>query len=108
MIEIVPNVRLQFRTYSMWLGIGIGTLDAMLVLVQQLGELHFLNVQTVLGVNAGLAFMIVPAKLILQSIPATTDEKINAVALAAAAPVMPGHDDIQVHINGEEIVHTLQ
>jgi hypothetical protein len=107
MTALVPNIRLQFHTYSMWLGIVIGTLDAALALVQQLGDLHFLSIQAVLGINAFLGFMIVPAKLILQSIPATTDEKINAVAIAAAAPVVPGHDDIRVHINGEEVVHTL-
>lgn len=98
-IELVPAPWRQMKTYTMWLGILIGTLDAAMLLVAQFTNLNILTPTQVLGINAVLGFLIVPAKLILQNIPVTTDEKIAVVAAAAAQPVKAGEQNIEVKVD---------
>lgn len=103
MIELVPAPSRQFKTFSMWLGIAIGSIDALLLLVQAIGDLHLVSMTTVLAINALLGFLIVPAKLILQNIPVTTTEKLDLVATAAAQPMKAEEADVAVHVNGAPV-----
>lgn len=106
MITLVAAPARQFKTWSMWLGIALGSVDALLLLVQTFGDLHLVSTPTVLAVNAVLGFLIVPAKLILQTIPVTTAEKIDLVATAAAMPMKDDQPNIAVHVNGAPIPAT--
>lgn len=99
MIELVPAPGRQFKTYSMWLGIAIGSVDALLLLVKAFGDLHLLSTTAVLAINAVLAFLIVPAKLVFQSIPVTTSEKVDLVTTAAALPMKAEEPNVEVQIN---------
>lgn len=107
-IEIVPAPSRQFKTYSMILGIVIGSFDAFLLLMNAFSDMHIMNPTTALAVNAVLGFLIVPAKLIMQNIPATTEQKVDIVASAASQPMKAGYSDVQVHIEGEEVLSLLR
>lgn len=98
-IEIVAAPGRVFKTWSMILVIALGSADALYLLVSTFGELEFLSKQAVLAVNAVIAFLIVPIRLIKQNIPATTDQKIAVVAAAAAQPVHAGEQNIEVKVD---------
>ena len=102
-IKIVPVPSRQFKTYSMILGIAIGSFDAFLLLMKSFTDLHVMETSTALAINAVLGFLIVPAKLIMQNIPLTTEQKVDIVASAASQPMLDGQSDVQVHIEGEEV-----
>ena len=99
MIALVPAPLRQFKTYTMLLGIAIGSFDALLALIEAFGDLQVMSHSAVLVTNAVLAFLIVPAKLIAQSVPATAAEKIELVQAAAAQPLKSTEPtDVSVHV----------
>lgn len=98
-MEIVAAPGSQFKHYSMWLGIAIGTLDALILLISRFSDLHILTLEQVLGINAVLGFLVVPAKLVRQHLLLTTDQKIAVVTAAAAQPVRAGQSDIEVKLD---------
>lgn len=98
MPQIVPAPSRQFKTYSMILAIVIAALDAGVLIVKALTDVHILTPEQLAAINAVLAALIVPAKLIAQQIPATTEQKQDLIAGAAALPVKAGHDDVQVAV----------
>lgn len=106
MIEIIPAPLRAFKTYTMWIGIAIGSADALVLLLQTFGDLHIMSTTAVLAVNAVLGFLIVPARLVLQSVPATTEEKIDLITGAAAQPMKPGEANVEVHVNGTPLSTT--
>ena len=99
MIQIVAAPMRQMKTYSMLLGILIGSFDAFVLLMGTFADIHILSPQAVLGINAVLGFLIVPAKLILQNIPATTEQKTAIVEAAAAQPIEEGHPNVKVKVD---------
>lgn len=103
MPQIVPAPRREFKTVTMWLGIFIGSLDSLVLLLQTLTELHVVDSTTLLAINAVLGFLIVPAKLLMQNIAVTAEQKEAMVAAVAAAPLKPGEDLVTVHVNGEAV-----
>jgi hypothetical protein len=85
-MELVPAPLRQFRTYSMLLGIFIGSFDALVFLLKTFGDIHLMSPTAVLAVNAVLGFLIVPAKLIAQNLSATPAQKEEIVAAAESLP----------------------
>lgn len=102
-MQIVPAPSRQFKTYSMLLGIFIGSFDALVLLLKTFGDIHIMSPTTVLAVNAVLGFLIVPAKLILQNIPATNEQKKDMVEHVASQPMQPGESDVSVKIDNTAV-----
>jgi len=67
----------------MMLGIFIGSFDAFVLLMGTFADIQLLSPQTVIAINAVLGFLILPAKLIMQNIPATPEQKLDCCWLAA-------------------------
>jgi len=99
MIELVPAPMRQFRTYSMWLGIFIGSFDAVVLLLKTFADLHIMEPNTLLVINAVLGFLIVPAKLVLQNIPATTEQKTAMIEGSASQPIAAGFSNVEVKVD---------
>ena len=98
-IEIVPAPGRQFKTWSMIIVIALGSVDAAYLLLSTFGQMDLLSKEAVLAINAVIAFLIVPVRLIQQNIPATTEQKIAVVAAAAAQPVHAGESNIEVKVD---------
>lgn len=98
-MELVPAPGRQFKTASMILIILLGSADAIYLLLNTFGDLEILSKQAVLAINATIAFLIVPVRLIKQNIAATTDQKTAIVEFAAAAPMAPGEENVEVKID---------
>lgn len=98
-IQLVAAPMRQMRTYTMWIGIFIGSYDALELLLKTFGDVHLLSPTAILAINAFLGFLIVPAKLILQNIPATTEQKKDIVAAAASQPMKEGQRNPEVKID---------
>ncbi len=105
-MEIVAAPARQFRTYSMLLGLFIGSFDAIVLLLNTFSDLHVMSTTTVLAINAVLGFLIVPAKLILQNIPATTEQKTAIVEAAAAQPIKAGETNVKVKVDDLVVPNT--
>lgn len=98
-MKIVAAPSRQFKTYTMILGILMGSSNSFFIMLDALGKADVLSVKTVLIVNAVLGFLIVPAKLIYQNISATTEQKVDIVASAASQPIKDGEKDVVVKID---------
>lgn len=102
-MQIVPAPGRQFKSFSMILGLFIGSFNALALLLQVVGSAHVLSAQTVLLINGVLAFLIVPAKLLQQQLAVTTDQKIAIIAAAASLPMAEGHADVQTQVDGSTL-----
>lgn len=98
-MKIIAAPFRQFKSYSMLLGLFIGSFNAILAMVETLGSIDVLSNKSVLIINAVLGLLIVPAKLILQNIPVNTKQKIDIVAAAAAQPIKEGNREVVVKID---------
>ena len=98
-MKIVAAPLRQFKTYSMWLGIGIGMFDSIILMFEVLADTGVLSLKAVLLINAILGMLIVPAKLIYQNISANTKQKIAIIAAAASQPIKKGSKDVAVKID---------
>jgi len=93
-MNIVAAPGRQFKTYSMLLAIALGSFDALLLMLKAFADIHVISNDVLLIINAVASFLIVPAKLIQQYIPLTTEQKVDLVEAAAAQPVKVGQQDV--------------
>lgn len=98
-MKIVAAPLRQFKTYSMLLGLFIGGFNSIVAMVETLGTVDVFSNKTVLVINAILGMLIVPAKLILQNISVTTEQKVAIVAASASQPIKEGSKDVAVKID---------
>lgn len=105
-MQLVPAPARQFKTWSMILIIALGSADAAYLLISAFGDLELLSKQAVLAINAAIAFLIVPVRLIQQHIPATTEEKQDLVAVAAAQPLHRGEEPVVVQVDNVTVPST--
>ena len=77
----------QFKTYSMWLLIITGLFDLAVVMLKTLADLHVMSMETLAIVNAVLVFLTGAAKLVLQNIEVSEEQKAAIVDSALSLPV---------------------
>lgn len=99
-MDIIAAPARQLKTVSFWLVVATGVFDLAVTFLQTLGTLDILSAKNIALINAVMAFLIGVARFIAQQIAVTTDEKVDIIAAAAAAPVKAGHSDVNVEING--------
>lgn len=97
-MQIVPAPLRQFKTASMILGIVIGSFNALTAMLAVFANIHWLTMNQVIGINAVLGFLIVPAKLWQQQITATTSEKKELFDAVDKQPIKAGQQDVKVEL----------
>jgi hypothetical protein len=107
-MELIPAPGRAFRTWSMWLLIATGIFDLAVLLLKTLTDLHVMTAETVLIVNAVLAFATGVVRLIQQQIALTTEQKVAVIESAASQPMKPGEENVAVKIDGETVPSTPQ
>lgn len=98
-MEMIAAPSRQFRTWSMWLLIATGMFDLTVLFLKSLGDLHVMSAETLAIINAVLVFITGAVRFILQNIPATTEQKTDLVAMAAAQPMKSGEASVAVKID---------
>lgn len=103
-MKLIPAPGRQFKTVSMILLILIGAFDLSLVLLQTLADVHMITVAQLAVANAAAVFTVGVVRLVHQQVAYTTSEKVEAVEAVAAQPVLPGHVEVKVRVNGRAAV----